>query len=321
MNNKNKEKLKVLIDTDPGHDDAMAILMVLANPDVEVVAITTVAGNSTIENVTRNAKFILDLARRSDIPVFDGAKKPLKKKLVLADVHGASGLDGSNSENQEIPKLKNNAVEKMMEIINQNPSEISILALGPLTNLAKMFLKDKTIETKIKQIVIMGGAINVAGNKSRVAEFNFFVDPESAKIVLESSVKKVLVPLDVCNEIIMQSTDIDLFGNGKIAKSLKTMLKPYIKNIAKFEGLKGAMMYDPLATYALVNPEAYKSEAMDVVVEVKGEFTAGMTVAEKRVVAKRSLNIEVVTVINGPKFLADFVDSIKKLDERSKDGS
>lgn len=309
-------KLKLIIDTDPGHDDAMAILMLLPSEKIDILAITTVAGNSSVKNTTRNACYILNLVKRNNIPVYSGAAKPLVRDLIQADVHGASGLDGSTSQMTKKLELTNDAPKQLVRLIKQNPGAVTILALGPLTNIATALELDPSIIKKIKNLVIMGGAINVPGNKSRVAEFNFFVDPEAAKIVLNSNLKIILVPLDACNEILMTKDDIGEFGLGKIGKTLAKMLKPYIKNIAKFEGVKGAMMYDPLAAYFLLSPASYKTRLMDIVIETSGEFTAGMSVADQRLVSDKNPRIKVVTAINGKKFISDFIKSIKKIDER-----
>lgn len=308
--------IKLIIDTDPGHDDAMAILMLLASKNIEILAITTVAGNSSIKNTTINAQYILNLANQTSIPVYSGAAKPLKRKLIQADVHGASGLDGS--ENNKV-KYKNNCASTTSEIIKlieKYPQEITILTLGPLTNIAKVLKQNPKLALKTNKIVVMGGAINVPGNKSRTAEFNFFVDPEAAKIVMEAKVAKILVPLDACNNILMNENDIEKFSSGKIGQALSKMLKPYIENIAKFEGVNGAMMYDPLAAYFLVNPAAFITKMMDIVIETKGEFTSGMSVAEQRIVADNRPNVNVVTKINAKAFITDFIKSIKSLDER-----
>ena len=310
--------MNIIIDTDPGVDDAMAILMILACPNIEVLAVTTVAGNSTIENVSKNAKYILDIAGRSDISIFVGESRPLEKKLITANVHGETGLGDINLAKSEKVTSEISAAEKIAELIESNPEKITILALGPLTNIAKMLLTNKKLETKIKQLVIMGGAIDIAGNKSRVAEFNFFVDPDAAKIVFESSIPKVLVPLDLCNQVIMQESELAQLGDGKIAKFLRSILTPYALNIAKYEGMKGAVMYDPLAAYYLINKSAFKSKMMNIVIETKGEYTAGMSVADKRLIPEDTANTEVAAAVNQQKFFDDLVLAIQKLDSETK---
>ncbi len=307
--------LKVIIDTDPGHDDAMALLMILASQQIEVLAITTVAGNSDIENTTRNAKYILSLAKKETIPFYAGAGKPIARDLIKANVHGASGLDGSGVKDLPLELVKDEASDKIIEIIRQNRGKITLLTLGPLTNIAKAFLKDPSLLKMIKQIVIMGGAIAVPGNKNRVAEFNFFVDPEAAKIVFEAEVEKVLIPLDACNDIVLPESAIKKISkSGLIGETLSKMLVPYIENIKKFEGMMGALMYDPLAAYYLVNPSAFQLEEMDIKIETRGEYTFGMSVAERRVVALKVPNVKVAVKIDGKKFINDFVNSIIDID-------
>lgn len=303
---------KIIIDTDPGHDDAMALLMLLAVPEIEILAITTVAGNTTIENATRNAKYILGLAKKEDIPLFAGSVKPIERDLITAKVHGASGLDGSGAELLSIEKTTEQATDKIIEIVKQNPGEITLLTLGPLTNVAKAFLKDPSLSRMIKRIVMMGGAIAVPGNKNRVAEFNFFVDPEAAKIVFDSEIEKVLVPLDACNDIILPEQSIKEIGEkaGDIGKVLSNMLVPYVENIKKYDNMAGALMYDPLAAYYLINPSAFQLEEMDVKIETKGEYTFGMSVAERRVGALKNPNTKVAIKIDGQKFINDFVGLI-----------
>ncbi|MEI6731969.1 MAG: nucleoside hydrolase, partial [archaeon] len=171
---------KLIIDTDPGCDDALAIMLAVKSGMFDIMAITTVGGNSGIENTTRNARYILNLIGREDIPIYSGEDKPLKREIVRANVHGESGLEGINPKNESY--LTGNAVDQIIRIVHDNPG-ITIVTLGPLTNIAKAILKAPEIAEKIERFVIMGGAIGVPGNKSRVAEFNMYVDPEAADIV------------------------------------------------------------------------------------------------------------------------------------------
>jgi purine nucleosidase len=307
------ESKKIIIDTDPGHDDAMALLFLFKQSAVSIQAITTVAGNSTVLNATRNAYYIRGLVGQESIPIFSGADRPLKRDLVLAVVHGSTGLAGApvGSVKYELTK---NASQKIVEIVNSNPRVITILTLGPLTNLPQAFLADKNLPSLVKKVVIMGGAIAVPGNKNRVAEFNMCVDPEAADGIFKSSVPKVLVPLDACNDIALTPSDIEKLGEGRVALALKSMLQPYVRNIREFEGASGALMYDPLAAYYLLNPLAYQLEDMDIVIETKGAYTFGMTVAERRIKAEKMNNVKVATRIDGVIFKTHFIEHIRKLD-------
>lgn len=293
----------VIVDTDPGHDDALAIMLLILSQKADVQAITTVAGNVDIQKTTNNARFILDLIG-SNIPIFSGSEKPLRKKLITANVHGISGLAGVKVSKTE--KLNKQAVNSIIQVIEKNPGKVTLVSIGPETNIAKAFIKRPAIAKLLKQIVIMGGAINVPGNKSRVAEFNLFVDPDAAKIVFDAPVKKVMIPLDVCNEIPLFLEDFKKI-NGKLRKPVLSMMKHFIKGIAKFENFKGALVYDALATYFLINPKAYTLTRMDVRIETSGELTNGMSVADKRSWGKKVLNTEVVTKIDRKSFIEDFI--------------
>ena len=301
-------KKKIIIDTDPGQDDALAIMLLVKSGMFDIRAVTTVAGNSVIQNTTNNARFILDLLK-SDIPLYSGSEKPLSKDLVLANVHGKSGLDGAIITKKE--PLNGMAVEKIIEIVKQNPNKVSIVVIGPQTNIAKAFQLDPTLPELIKELIIMGGAIEVPGNKSRVAEFNIFVDPIAAKIVFEAPVRKVLVPLDICNEIPLFSSDFEKI-TGSLREPILSMMEKYIEGIAKFEYQQGALVYDTLAAYYLIRPEAYTLEDVDILVETKGEYTDGMTVTEKRVYKEKNINIQLVKKVDRDMFVSDFLNFLSK---------
>jgi inosine-uridine nucleoside N-ribohydrolase len=293
----------VIIDTDPGHDDALAIMLLILSKLVDVRAVTTVAGNVDVQKTTNNARYVLDLID-SKITLFSGSEKPLEKELIKANVHGENGLTGANIT--KVERLNGLAVAKIIEVVRANPMKVTIVAIGPETNIAKAFLEDPVLPKLIKQIVIMGGAIDVPGNKSPVAEFNLFVDPEAAKIVFNAPVKKIMIPLDVCNVMPMFLTDFQKIKGG-LRKPILSMMKYFIRGIEKFEKFKGALVYDALAAYFLINPKAYKLEKMDIRIETKGEITEGMSVADKRNWGNKSLNVHVVTKIDRHAFVKDFI--------------
>jgi len=303
-------KKSIIIDTDPGHDDALAIMLLEKSNLFDIKALTTVAGNSTIQNTTNNARYVLDLLK-SNTPIFSGSPGPLKRNLIKAVVHGESGLAGAGIKKQE--PLNSLAVEKIIELVRKNPKKISILAIGPETNIAKAFLKDPELPSLIKKLVIMGGAIRVPGNKNIVAEFNIFVDPEAADIVFRSPVKKIIIPLDVCNEVYLTLSDFEKLKDSTLYKPILSMMKHYIEGISTFEkNMKGALMYDPLAAYYLINPNAFQLKKMDIKIETKGELTRGMTVADLRNWGEKNYNTLVVKKINREKFVKDFLEILKK---------
>jgi purine nucleosidase len=299
---------KIIIDTDPGHDDVMAIMLAVKSELFDIKAITTVCGNSTIENTTRNTRYVLDLLKKSDIPVYSGAEKPLKRPLIKAVVHGKSGLDGIDPTNEAL--LTGNAIQKIISIVRSNPDEVTLVTLGPLTNIAKAILKDRQVMMGVKEIVIMGGAIKAPGNKNRVAEFNIFVDPEAADVVFSFPVKKTIVPLDACNHVRLSLDDFRGVKNVLLRRDLLKMVKPYINNIAKDEGVKAALMYDPLTVYYLINPRASKAFTCNIDIETKGELTRGMTVADLRKKPEERPNTIVIEYIDGDSFRDYFIKAL-----------
>ncbi len=300
---------KVIIDTDPGHDDALAIMLIEKSGLFDVQAITTVAGNSTIQNTTNNARYILDILG-SNTPLYSGAAAPLSRELIQAEVHGSTGLAGATITKQE--PLGGDAVDKIIEIVEENPGEISILAIGPLTNLAQAFLKQSSIAQQVKEIVIMGGAISVPGNKNRVGEFNIFVDPDAASIVFGAETKKILVPLDVCNDVFLTLEDFNQLETSSLYDPIRSMMRHYIDGIFKFEKTSGAIMYDPLAAYFLINPDAFSTEEMDIQVETQGELTRGMTVADRRIWGSKRPNVTAAQSVNRDLFVKDFLQILNQ---------
>lgn len=304
----NFTKEKIIIDTDPGHDDALAILLLEKSGLFDILALTTVAGNSSIADTTNNARFILDLIG-STVPIYSGAEKPLVKDLITAEVHGTSGLAGADVV--KVEPLTANATEKIIEMVRSNPYEISIVVIGPHTNIAQAFLKDPELPTLVKQLIIMGGAIEVPGNKNRVGEFNIFIDPDAADIVFRADVKKVLITLDSSNHISLSLEDFEGLSGSKLYHPIIQMMKPYISGIMEFEHTFGALMYDPLAAYYLINPDAYETELMDIKIETMSELTRGMTVADRRLWGEKDPNVFVVTKIQKEMFVADFLRILK----------
>jgi len=304
-------KTKIIIDTDGGHDDALALMLLIKSGMFDIKAITTVAGNSVIKKATRNTQAILDLLQVQHVPIYSGQKNPLKRKLVTAVVHGKSGLDGFDVSKTKV-KLTYDAEDKIINLVKENPKQLTILTIGPLSNIGRAIKKAPEIVPLIKKIVIMGGAINVPGNKSRVAEFNFFVDPEAAEIVFKANVKKILIPLDPCNEITLS---LDYFRKLKKTNQyivIESMMKHFINGIKKHEGTSGALVYDVIAAYYLINPKASTLKHMDIVIETKGEYTFGMSVVEKRKIVKKKNNTLVIEKVKKSVFKADLITLLNK---------
>ncbi len=297
----------IIIDTDPGHDDALAIMLAVKSGQFNILAITTVAGNSTIENTTRNAQYILKLLNRADISVYSGAEKPLERELVQAVSHGKSGLEGIDPTNPA--NLTGDAVAKMISLVEATP-DITIITLGPLTNIAQAIQKAPDTMKRVKEIVMMGGAIRVPGNQNRVAEFNIFVDPEAADTVFRFPVKKTLVPLDACNHVKLQIEDFEGITDPKLKGPILAMMGSFIRNVSDDQGVKAALMYDPLTVYYVLNPSLCTAREYDVAIETKGEITRGMTVADLRLKSERQPNTTVVEHIPVENFKEDFVKAL-----------
>lgn len=275
--------LPIILDCDPGHDDAIAIVLALASPELDVKAITSSAGNQTPEKTLRNVLRMLTLLQRQDIPVAGGARKPLMRKLIIADnVHGESGLDGPALPEPDFAPQSVTAVELMAKTLRESPQPVTIVATGPQTNVALLLNSHPELHDKIARIVMMGGAM-VLGNWQPAAEFNIYVDPEAAEIVFQSGIPVVMAGLDVTHRAQIHGLDIERFrqlGNpvATIVAELLDFFMEYHKD-AKW-GFTGAPLHDPCTIAWLLKPELFTSVERWVGVETQGKYTQGMTVVD-----------------------------------------
>lgn len=266
---------KIIIDTDPGVDDAMAIMLAVKSRAFDIKAVTTVCGNTTIDNTTRNAQYILNTVNADNIPIYSGAEKPLRRRLVTGVVMGQSGLGGIKPD--DTPLLTNDASEKIAEIVEQNPNEVTIVAIGPLTNIAQAISDRPQVMEKAKELIIMGGAITIPGNKTSAAEFNIFVDPDAAKTVFEFPIKKTLVPLDICYQTLFALKDFEKITDPALRNVLLEMVKPYIENLKADENVDGAVMYDVLTIYYLLDANNCGTYSANIQVEDQDSSDLGRT--------------------------------------------
>jgi inosine-uridine nucleoside N-ribohydrolase len=304
---------RVLIDTDPGVDDALALLYAMARHgrELDIQAITVVCGNVPVDVATRNAKFVRTLGGWNNLPIHSGAAEPLARPLELAVVHGSDGLGGLNLP--DAPSLYGDA---RLAIANATASQgrgLHLIAIGPLTNLAKALQSDPNALTEVESVVILGGAFDAPGNKNRVAEFNFWVDPEAASIVLRATGKKLLIPLDICFQAVFDVTEFKRIKNQQLLSILQPMLESYAKANQEEDGIAGVIMYDPLAVYCLMHPDRIRTEPRDVVIETAGTLTRGMSIDERRPGAPKLPNCEVVTEVDIEHFRNDFFDALNRL--------
>ncbi|SER82424.1 nucleoside hydrolase [Salipaludibacillus aurantiacus] len=299
----------IIIDCDPGIDDAMAILMAVTSPDLDVKLITTVAGNQTVDKTTRNTLDLLSFIGDETIEVAKGAAAPLIKPLVLAEkIHGDSGL-GNVDMNVPGRELSTEpAVEAMRKVLENSIEKITLIAVGPLTNVALLIKTYPHLTEKIGQLSIMGGSLR-GGNITPAAEFNFFVDPEAAKIVLESGVPVTLFGLHVTQKVPLYKEDIERIRDtgNETGRLVASMLDYYFQE-GRVEGL-----HDPCAVASLLDPGLFQFSRFHVQVETKGEYTSGMTVMDQRRFSRTRANVYVAMDVNREGLISQLENSIRKL--------
>ena len=309
---------KIIIDTDPGQDDAVAILLALASPDeIEVLGITAVAGNVPLSLTEKNARIVCELAGRPDIPVYAGCDRPLKRKLVTAEhVHGKTGLDGPELPEPKIKLQEKHGVDFIIDTILQEPeNSISLCPLGPLTNIASAILKQPKIVSRIKQIVLMGGAYFEVGNITPTAEFNIFVDPDAAKIVFEAGIDMVVMPLDVTHKALVTEKRNEAFRQLKspVGIAVAEMTDFFERFDKEKYGSSGAPLHDPCVTAYLIDPKIFSGKNINVEIETKSDLTLGMTVADWWGVTDRKANTFFVGDLDSDKFFSLLTERLGRL--------
>ncbi|GMQ62258.1 nucleoside hydrolase [Vallitalea maricola] len=306
---------RIIIDCDPGHDDAIAICLALAHKkQLKIEAVTTVAGNQTVEKITNNALKILDFLGE-DIDVARGVSEPLVRELEIAmdNAHGDSGMDGPILPNSMKKVLKTNAIEHMAKIIRNSNEKITLVAIGPLTNIALLIKTFPDVKDKIEEISLMGGGI-FNGNATSAAEFNIYVDPEAAKIVYESGIPIIMSGLDVTNKAyILKEEYQQIRNNGKVSNFVAELLDFYSK-YGELHGYTGNAMHDACAVAYLLQPElfAYKDYHVDI---ITGDGARGKTLADTRPRPLKEPNAKVLLDINREKFVKLLFEAFEKLDE------
>ena len=309
---------KIIIDTDPGQDDAVAILLALASPEeIEVLGITAVAGNVPLSLTEKNARIVCELAGRPDIPVYAGCDRPLKRKLVTAEhVHGKTGLDGPELPEPKIKLQEKHGVDFIIDTILQEPeNSISLCPLGPLTNIASAILKQPKIVSRIKKIVLMGGAYFEVGNITPAAEFNIFVDPDAAKIVFEAGIDMVVMPLDVTHKALVTEKRNEAFRQLKspVGIAVAEMTDFFERFDKEKYGSSGAPLHDPCVTAYLIDPKIFSGKNINVEIETKSELTLGMTVADWWGVTDRKANTFFVGDLDSDKFFSLLTERLGRL--------
>jgi purine nucleosidase len=309
---------KIIFDTDPGQDDMAAILMALASPqELEVLGIVAVAGNVPLHHTERNARRILELAGRTDVPVFAGSEHPLGRKLVTAEhVHGKTGLDGPDLPEPKIQLQSKPGVDFLIDTLRASKDgEITLCTLGPLTDIGLALRRAPEIAPKIREIVMMAGAYFEVGNITPAAEFNVYVDPTAADIVFKSGVPITVLPLDVTHQVLLIQSRLDRLaelGNrsGKALAEALTFSRTF--DVNKY-GTEGAPLHDPTVIAYLLKPELFGGRHINVEIETTSELTMGMTVADYWRVTGRPENARYMREVDVEGFFELLFERIARL--------
>ena len=307
----------IIIDTDPGQDDAIAILAALASKELEVLGITAVAGNVPLELTARNALILVELAERLDVPVFAGCDRPLRRDLVTAEhVHGKTGIDGADLPDPTIALQPQPAVDWMIEtLLAAGDREITICPVGPMTNVATVLEAAPEASRNIREIVCMGGGFFDGGNTTPTAEFNVFVDPEAAQIVLHCGAPVTMLPLDVTHKALMTDAWINQVRDlgTRTGAAAAGMLNFYERFDVDKYGTFGGPLHDPNVIAYLLRPDLYSGRHCNVEVETESPLTTGMTVVDWWDVTDRPANCQYITEVDSDGFYELLLDLLARL--------
>ncbi|GHV76920.1 pyrimidine-specific ribonucleoside hydrolase RihA [Spirochaetia bacterium] len=304
------KKIPVIIDCDPGHDDALALILAFASEKLEVKAVTVTGGNQTLAKTLRNAKRILSYIGKRP-PLGAGVDKPMFRELETApEVHGDSGLDGPSLPDTDYREEPIPAVDLMRKIILESPEPVTLIPTGPLTNVGILFTAYPEVKRNIARISLMGGSIAEGGNWSPAAEFNILVDPEAADIVYTSGVPITMSGLDVTHKAMILPAEIETLRKlgGKVPV-LAAELLDFFSKYDRSLGFKGAPLHDPCAVACLIAPALFTTRDFHVAIETRGKYTSGMTLADLRFWTKEKPNVTANMDVNREGFIKLFMDA------------
>ncbi|MBY3213081.1 nucleoside hydrolase [Rhizobium laguerreae] len=309
---------KIIIDTDPGQDDAAAIMLAFGSHDeLEVLGITTVAGNVPLSLTSRNARIVCELCGRAETKVFAGADAPIARKLVTAEhVHGKTGLDGPELSEPTIALQPGHAVDFIIETLRREPEgTVTLCTLGPLTNIGMAFQQAPDIVPRIRELVMMGGGFFEGGNITPAAEFNIYVDPEAADIVFRSGVPIVMMPLDVTHQLLTRKDRVQHMAEigTAPAKAMVEMLEFFERFDIEKYGSDGGPLHDPTVVAYLLKPELFKGRECNVEIEVQSELTVGMTVVDWWHVTERKRNAKVMRHVDADGFFDLLIERFARI--------
>ncbi len=309
---------KIIIDTDPGQDDAVAILLALASPEeIEILGITAVAGNVPLPLTQKNARIVCELAGKPDTLVFSGCDAPIARKLVTAEhVHGKTGLDGPALPDPTMPLQDQHAVDFIIDILRaEEKGTVTLCPLGPLTNIATALKRAPDIAERIQEIVLMGGAYFEVGNITPAAEFNIYVDPEAAKIVFDCGAPITVMPLDVTHKALVTAERNNAFRalDTPVGVAVAEMTDFFERFDKEKYGSAGAPLHDPCVTAYLIRPDLFTGRHINVEIETKSELTLGMTVADWWGVTNRAPNATFMGDIDADGFFTLLTERLSRL--------
>lgn len=307
---------RVIFDTDPGVDDAMALFFLLRSPELELDAVTTVFGNVDVEQTTRNAQILLDVAGRPDIPIARGAGRPLmphrQRQLGGAVVHGDNGLGGADLPAPSRPPGSLRAATLIVERVMASPGEITLIAVGPLTNIALATCLEPGIVERVRELIVMGGAATVPGNVTPLAEANFHNDPEAASIVVAAGYRLALVGLDVTLRAIITPEQVDLLRErgGQVGAFIHAIGAHYGAHYARRTGRIGFPMHDSAAVLYAIDPGYFQTDRWYLEIETTSPRAAGMVMTDRRGRWGQPPNTDVCVGIDADRFLALYMDRL-----------
>jgi purine nucleosidase len=308
---------KIIIDTDPGQDDAVAILLALSSPELDLLGISCVAGNVALSLTSYNARQVCELAGRHDIRVFAGCDRPLLRSLVTAEhVHGKTGLDGIELPAPTMPLQALHSVDFIIETLRIEPAgTVTICPIGPLTNIATAMQRAPDIIPRIQEIVLMGGAYFEVGNITPTAEFNIYVDPEAAKIVFGAGAPLTVMPLDVTHKALTTRARVEAFRAlpGRVGPAVASWTDFFERYDKEKYGSVGAPLHDPCTIAYLLQPTLFSGRHINVEIETGSPLTLGMTVADWWRVTTRPANAYFIGDVDADGFFALLTERLARL--------
>ncbi|MGQ9927359.1 MAG: nucleoside hydrolase [Chloroflexaceae bacterium] len=310
---------RVVLDTDPGIDDALAILLGLASPEIDLAALSVVHGNCTLAEAVTNALAIVGLGGRPDLPVAAGCDRPLLRPPVTAhETHGTSGLGYARLPQSVAQPVDEHAVDLLIREIMAVPGEVTLVAIGPLTNVALALRKEPRLARAVRECVFMGGAFRAEGNITPLAEFNVFADPHAAQIVFSSGMPLTIMPWDITRDVRLTQADVDrlLARGGPIPSFIAAATRHYLEFHLQEFGWAGCAINDPAALALVWWPELAQTCDLYVEVELTGELTLGKTVGDVTGKRGRVPNVRLVESFDGTEFVARFLQRMEDLAER-----